>query len=1199
MKKFIEKWRQMNHDFFRFYLGVLLFVTFTPLAKAQDVMDKSINVQMKAATIKDFFDEMNRQTGLSFIYNADQIKSLPRINVNEQGKKVRDILDNIIGSLNCKYEVKSSIVTISKRQIISKIRTIYGNIRDDNGEVLPGVSIKVKGTDLYTITDDNGYYKLKLPTEKCSIDYSYIGMDGLLVTIDRGNTDLHKNIRFVSDNKLDEIVVTGYQTISKERATGSYTIIKSKDLKKRHANNLAEALDGLVAGMQGSDDKRGGKKFTIRGTNTMLADNTPLVVVDGFPITDNPSSNSTANPNLSALERINPDDVESITLLKDAAAASIWGARSANGVIVITTKKVKKGQAWNVEAKTQLSISLKQDVSHLTNLASSRQMINYERWCFENNMLGNEYTGSMSSLFNAIDESQLIMYKGYKWGTLSKVEMNKQLDILSNEDNRDQIKKYLIKTPIISQSDFSISGGVGDLTTRLSVQYQYETGDFIGSRDNNWKIDWTNNYKLNNHLTFNVGFNLANSNQHESQLSLNDIADLSPYEMLLNEDGSYASNWHSSYNTDILAKYKWDGFTYKNMNYNLLQEARSRKQRISNTQMRTQFGMEFKIIDGLRFNSKFQYESSRYSQGKTNNEESFFTRYTVNYYTPGDMNGNSTGISAIPAGSIIINGNGSGHSALFRNDFSFDKTIGAKHAISAVMGNEVSNYYVDSYTKPYLYGVTSSSKGILGKAEYVNTMDGSNGTISGVPSKDKEYIAKTWYHNRFVSFYGNASYMYDERYGISASARSDASNLITKEPKYRWSPLWSIGGMWNITNEAWMKEQKIMNRLSLRVTYGKNGNASSTSSARTTINTNATDVDESTGLYPGSISDYGNPSLRWEKTATTNIGLDFSSLNDHIFGSIEYYNKKSTDVLGNVTIASVYGTSSATFNNAAINNRGLELSLGALGNIGDFTISGNITYAYNKNKVTKLYNEITNVSDLLNASFVPGYPMKSLFTFDYAGMKDGIPCIADNEGNQIPITDNSIWYMDYRKLLHYQGTTISPHTVGFNLGLQWKYISLNAYINGRFGGKMLMPTFNYLYIDNYGSKKNVSAQIADLMDKNGNIKTGFNDNLPLPSTDGSGNAITINEYSNWSLFNNSLSQRIESSSYIYLSEIDINCTLPDNLFNNKMIKGIELFGKLENVGMLWSANSKHYNPNFLPGNYQPMLAFTLGASVKF
>ncbi len=1199
MKNVREKLEQLNCNVVRFSIIVLLFMFQMSAIFAQEAVDKNINVNMNAATIKEFFDEMNRQTGLNFIYNADQIKALPKINVCEHNAKARDVLNTVMKSLNCRYSIKGSIVTVSREQIDNMTRMIYGNVRDENGESLTGVPVRVKGTDFQTITDGNGYYQLKAPTQECTINYSYIGMAEQSLKLAKGISNYHKNIKLFSDNNIGEVVVTGYQTISKERATGSYTILKSKDLEKRHAQNLAQALDGLVAGMQGNDDGRGGKKFTIRGTNTMLADNTPLIVVDGFPITDNPSSNATSNPNMNALERINPDDIESITLLKDAAAASIWGARSANGVIVITTKKAKKDQKWDVEAKTQLSISLKQDVSHITNLASSRQMINYERWCFENSMLGDEYTGSMSSLYNAIDKSQLIMYKGYKWGTISKENMNAQLEALANCDNSNQIRKYLLKSPITSQSNISISGGAGNWTTRASVQYQYETGNFIGSRDNDWKIDWNNNYKLNDHLTFNVGLNLVNSNQHSSQMGISDISDLSPYEMLLNEDGSYAENWHSSYNTDVLSKYNWNGFTYKNMNYNLLQEALTRKQRISNTQMRTQLGAEFKIIDGLRFNSKFQYESSSYSISKTNQEESFYTRYAVNYYTPGDMNGNATGLSAIPTGAIIANGGGSNHSAIFRNDFSYDKIFGSKHAISAVLGNEISNYYLKSHSNPYLYGVTPTSSGFLGASGYVNTMDGSTSTISGVAANSKEYISETWYHNRFVSFYGNASYMYDERYGISASARSDASNLITSEPKYKWSPLWSIGGMWNIANEKWMKKQDIIDRLTLRLTYGKNGNAASTSSARTTINTNATYVDESTGLYPGSINDYGNPSLRWEKTATTNIGLDFSILNNHIFGSVEFYDKKSTDVLGNVAIASVYGTSSATFNNAAISNKGIEISLGASGDIGHFKINGNLTYAYNKNKVTKLYNEITNVSDLLNSTYVPGYSMSPIFTFNYAGIENGIPCIYDTDGNKLPITDNSIWYMDFNKILHYQGSTISPHTMGLNINLQWKSLSLNAYLNGRFGGKMLMPTFNYLYLDNYGGKRNISAQIADLMDESGNVITELTNNMVLPTTDGSGNPITVSQYSSWSLFNRSLNTRIESSSYIYLSEIDLNYSLPKNSLNKTFIKGIDLYGKLENIGLLWSANSKHYNPEYLPGRYEPRLAFTLGASIKF
>ena len=169
--------------------------------------------------------------------------------------------------------------------------------------------------------------------------------------------------------------------------------------------------------------------------------------------------------------------------------------------------------------------------------------------------------------------------------------------------------------------------------------YQYDTGDFIGSRGNLWNIDWNNNYKLNKYISVTVALNLVNSDKHSSQIGISDLANLSPYEMLLNDDGSYAQNFHSSYNSDVLSQFNWSGFTYNNMNYNLLQEARHRRERISNTQMRTQLGLEFRIIDGLKFNSKFQYESSRYTRKDVNDEESFYTRYAVNYYTSGDGQG--------------------------------------------------------------------------------------------------------------------------------------------------------------------------------------------------------------------------------------------------------------------------------------------------------------------------------------------------------------------------------------------------------------------------------------------------------------------------------------------------------------------------------------------------------------------------------
>lgn len=1165
---------------------------------AQNI-NKTVTLSLKKASVKDFFTEMKKQTGLDFICSSELVKNLPAVTVNAKGVDAGRVLDNVIAQLGCKYTVNGSIVTITSIQQMAKKRLLSGTVRDENGETLPGALIRVKGTALQAYTDADGNYQLEVPTGDCELEITYLGMNTQTLALTKGTDTLKRNVRMDSDNRLNEVVVTGYQTISKERATGAYSIVNSKDLEKRHATNLSQALDGLMAGMQGNNDGRGGKRFTIRGTGTLLADVTPLIVVDGFPITDNPSSGADSNPNLNALERLNTDDIESITLLKDAAAASIWGARSANGVIVITTKKGSRNNKWTVEAGTQFTVETKPDVQQLTNLATSEQTINYMRWMYENNMISTPFTTSIDNLYRPITQADLLMHQGYLTGTLSKDEMNAQLNKLAAMDNRQQIKDNLLKSVLRNQTNVAVSGGIGKWRTRVSMEYNYDSGNFVGSNDNSWKLDWKNDYDLNKYVSLTAGVNLVHSNRHASLLGISSISELAPYEMLLNDDGSYASNSHNSYNSHILQNlFNWSGFTYKDMNYNLLQDARTRLRRTVNTQMRTQLGLQVNIIEGLRFNSKFQYETSRYRQKDNNSEESFYTRYSVNYLTPADYEGNALGPSALPAGAIVINRKGKNHSALFRNDFTFDRVFADKHAINAVAGNEISNYYYESWTNPYLYGVTANSAGINGKTGYFDTMDNSQSTMNGVPANGKEFVYTSWNHNRFVSFYGNASYMYDNRYGLSVSARSDASNLITSEPKYRWSPLWSVGAMWNMANESWLKDNNTINRLTLRLTYGKNGNAATSSSARTTISTSASSVDEATGFYPGSIYDYGNPTLRWEKTAITNVGIDFSLFNNHVYGSVDYYSKKSTDVLGSVAIASVNGTSYATFNNAELTNKGLEVSLGAIADIADVTVSGNLTYAYNKNKVTKLYTEGNTVSEMMNAYYIPGYAISPIFTFNYSGLMNGIPSFEDVNGTQYDITDFSVYYMDWRDMLHYQGTTVAPHTAGLNLNVQWKNLSVSAYFNGRFGGKMLMPKFGYNVYDVWYGKTSISQQVTDVMDAQGKPISNPQRDMPLPTVDDEGNPIGVQSYGIYSMYTRSLNTSVEDASYVYFNEINIDYAVPHKLFGNGWVKGLSVFGKIENLGLIWSANSKHYHPDYLPGMYKPTLSFTLGANIK-
>ncbi len=1170
----------------------------------QTVVNNKVTLQLKNASVKTFFSEMKRQTGLDFMCSADLAKHLRPITLNVKNADMSQVLNEVLGDQNCQWTRKGDIVMLTRQtKKFTGNRLLKGTVKDEDGEPVIGAFVKVDGTNVQTVTDANGYYQVRVPADRCLVTYGYLGMESSSYHLAAGEGNASHHVVMVSSNELKDVMVTGYQTISRERATGSYSIIGKEELERRHSSNLADALDGLVPGMQSQDDGRGGKKFTIRGTSTMNANKTPLVVVDGYPIMDNNDVDYklSSNPNLTALERINPDDVESITVLKDAAAASIWGARSANGVIVITTKKGKKKNAVEVEAGTQFTIGAKQNVQHLTNLSTSRQTINYQKWIFQNGYLGEEYTPILDNINNCISPSEALLYQGMYWGTISEEEMNAQLEKLAQLDNRKQISKYMLQTPVISKTHASVSANIGGWDTRASLQYEHEEGDFIGRHDNTWKADWQNSYRFNKMFTVNLGLNLVNSNRHSSQISYSDLANIAPYEMLLNEDGSYATNWSPSYNSHLLGTlYDWSGFSYHNMNYNLLQEARNRRNRINNTQMRTQVGLQVNIIDGVQFNSKFQYETSRYTSTNYYGEESFYVRNMVNYYTPVGDDLQPTGSSVLPMGAISSAGKGKNHSALFRNDFSLDRVFGEKHAISAVLGNEISNYYYQSWTLPTLYGITATSAGTQGQTGYFDTYDQYQSAISGVPTEGKEHLTDTWNHNRYVSFYGNASYMYDERYGVSVSARSDASNMVTSEAKYRWSPLWSVGAMWNINNEAWLKDSRAINRLALRATYGKNGNAPTMSSARTTINTENGLIDDFTGLYPGSVSDYGNPTLRWEKTAILNLGVDFSLLDNHLFGSVDYYNKKSTDVLGQVSIASVNGTSYATFNNAAIRNNGIEVNLGTQGSAGDFGWGANLSWAYNKNEVTKLFIEANNVSDFMNSNYIPGYPISSIFTFEYGGMENGMPTIVDNEGNKTPISDMSVYSDAPEKWMHYQGTSIAPHTVSLNLSVSWKDLSLSAFLNGRFGGKMRMPKFDYTMLDYYGMRTNLSAPLGDLMDSDGKVVAAPSHAMPLPTVDGDGNPLSVFDYMYWPFYYTALNTSVESSDYIYLSEIDLNYSLPKSLFQgNKWVKSVEVFGKLENVGLLWTANSKHYNPMYLPGNWEPQLTFTLGANVKF
>ena len=401
---------------------------------------------------------MRQKSGYNGFYNAALTKNF-FVSMDRTEATLNGVLDEAHKGTALDYTIENGTIVIHKREMaedakVRESRIVSGIIYDSEGYPLIGATIRVGASNRGTISNEDGLFKVTVPQDVHTLTVSYLGMKPQTIKIGAKNSI---SLYMKEDSReLDDVFVTGYQTISKERATGSYNIIKAEDIKQRNATNISSVLDGLVAGIQSADDDRGGRSFSIRGAGTMLGDNAPVIVVDGFPITDNSSS---ASRELNAFQKINPNDVESITVLKDSAAASIWGARSANGVIVITTKSGKNRDKLNVEVSTQMAVSNRYNINQVYNTARSADFIAYERMAFENGWTSGEFTGSFGELNYPVTQSQMLLYKGLRFGTMDSDEMERGLSALSQLDNREQIKKYLFEKPLLWQVNASISGG--------------------------------------------------------------------------------------------------------------------------------------------------------------------------------------------------------------------------------------------------------------------------------------------------------------------------------------------------------------------------------------------------------------------------------------------------------------------------------------------------------------------------------------------------------------------------------------------------------------------------------------------------------------------------------------------------------------------------------------------------------------------
>ncbi len=1147
------------------------------LSMASASAQENYEVNCSNLRLSEVLKEVTRETGYSFVYNNTSLDLSRTVTVNVSSPDINVVLEAVFEGTGITWILMDKQIALRQEEVPQNnqeaapqqgVRKIRGQVLDNEDIPLVGADVLVKGTTAGVYTDVDGYYEIEVPDNpEVSLIFNFFGMkphEELIGSRDRINVILFPDVEM-----LDAVVVTGYQTISKERTTGAFAKVNSEQFETQRISNVSTMLEGRVAGLNDGQ---------IRGVTSMNGLTTPLYVIDGFPVEK--TTNDGYGNWVESVPDINPEDIQSITVLKDAAAASIYGARAANGVVVITTKRAQKDQ-MNVSFSATLSI---QPYSTYADkyLADAATMVELEReWAAQNpNLQG---AGAAAYAQGLLDDNTFTtqgirtLLRGYA-GQMTQSEVDAQLAALAamGYSYYDDIKRYGARNPFSQQYNLSFGRGSEKNTFNASITYRnnlesdkYTDNDDIG-------INIQNTTQITKWLTLDVGTYLNYGSGSTQSFSLFSPGyTYMPYDRLVNGDGSYYTNRqedrYSAYNMSIL-----NSNGLYNLDITPLDEIGMNLTRQKNFSNRTYARLAIKFTDWLKYTASFQYEYANYATEQLRSKDSYDVRNTVNTYA--SANGDGTATFNIPYGNIYFTSNNITRAYNFRQQLDFNKTFAGKHEVTALVGTETRenknnyenrtlyNYDPDLMTYSLIDQVGLSSMGsIWGWGSFT--------------TQNTAYLLELI--NRYVSFYGNAAYTYDDRYTVTGSIRWDKTNLFSTGSKYQKRPIWSVGASWNIDREEFMQGADWVNMLKLRFSYGIGGNIAKNSAPYMTAYFGS---NQHVGGISGTIQSRPNPNLRWEKTATTNVGVDFSLLDNRLSGTVEYYYKNGTDLLANTNGVPTegWGYSTYTINNGEMVNEGFEISLnGTAVSTSDWRFDIGAIFSYNRNEVTYV-NVEAPVSFLLidyPAAYPRiGNPYNAIYGYQWAGLSaQGTPQLYDRNGELYDDMTPS----DIEDLLYF-GTTVPVYSGALNLNLRWRNWELAAQFLFEGGHKMRNTSLPFIN----GSIAPVSNRIADRWQQPGDEA-----HTDVPRYISSENPLY--NYNYYTMYAQS-SVNIIDASNLSLNNLSLTYRLPSNACSKLAMKGARIMAAAENLFMVAASPEAKY---LLGGYNKP--TFILGVYLNF
>ncbi|MCR5642610.1 MAG: SusC/RagA family TonB-linked outer membrane protein [Prevotella sp.] len=1146
----------------RLSLILLFAMSHFMLCLAQQTYDVDYNNQSLEQVIKD----LRKQTGYQFVYKKETLKDTPLITCRYRKATLQQLLNRIFyEEAGLDFEISKGTVILrkanSERPYFKRI--VMGIVTDLNDDPLPGATVKVQNTSNGVTTDLEGIFSLTVEGKEPVLEISYVGMKPLTQKI-TSRTEKQLYIRMEADTKLlEEVLVTGYQNIKRENATGSYQLISSKTLDQRYTGDVAKNLEGLVPGLV-SYDSGEGKGLTIRGIGSFEANTTPLVVVDGLPVEG-------------GLESVNPYNIENITVLKDAAAASIYGARASNGVIVVTTKRAKSDKL-EVNFNADLTIAEKPDYGYLQ-LANAEQLIELERYNYQYvkknpsksayKSLQNDYKNNRGALSPIV---RILMAKDN--GEITEDEMESQLGRLAQNDYFDEWQDLWQRPQITHQYNLSLRNRGKYVNSSIVLNYKGDNMGISHEHDNTLTASYRGDMQMTKWLNLEFGANVISqrTKQHISS-TYNDIFAFAPYQSMYNDDGTPAGMEADAWLQ--LPSLTDNKYGLKTEVYSPIDEIRRNFSRMRTTNIRSYVHANAQLMEGLTLSGMFQYEDI-YSKTDSHYEaDSYDMRHLYNLYT------STTGEHYLPDGGMLRTATSEGAYYTFRAQTDFSRTFAGKHAVDALLGFEFrEQHYKTAGTLLMGYDEQSQTNN-MGTANF-GQLKNLEGTTSALGTYYQMFGAPTGTDftttdilHRFYSIYFTGGYTYDSRYAATVSYRVDKTDLFGADPEFRGRPLWSVGASWNIQNEQFMRTVSWVDALKLRASYGLTGNIAQNFSSFLTA---TVDVNEINGSRYATLNTPPNDQLRWEKTASLNIGIDFAVLKGRLTGAFDYYLKRGTDLLTTTDLDPTTGWRNLTINNGELRNTGIELQLNGeilqARNRRQVGISAAFSIAYNQNKVTAVNHEpTTGMEALAYSTFHQGYPVHSLFSYRFAGMeeKKSIQYFGwydhNDEAHYTSLDSEEFTPQD----IVYSGSLDPKVSMSFTPSVTWQGFTLSAMF-AYYGGHVMRARVEDWTYDGSANGYRILAQLEHLPAVPASYLNYWTqeDYLNYPANGYAGSANVVGSYQY-------LDANVVPADYLKLRNVVLAYDFPKSLCHRLHMQSLRLRFQLNNL-WTWTRNSLNIDP---------------------